>query len=264
MIQPSNRAAQSPGQPSGENWGEFFVGMPQEEALARLHFLVDSCRSLGIVGGETGCGKTWTLVEFAGQSRRRGHEVAFVELAGRDGRELLQELADALNARCGVRDPRFQLWRAIRDRLIENRLQLLHTVLVFDHVEEATEESLGLLGRLLHESDTPEARLTLVLAAQGLDWSHVAPRILERAELKIELDHWSLSDVERFGGWRAARGGVEWEPEAFAAVWRVTGGTPRAVRRLVELAQLAVGNGSGERVSAQVIEAVRAELVERE
>lgn len=274
MIQPSHRAAVSHGQSGAESsrsatretdsrtGGEFFVGMPQEEALARLHFLVDSGRSLGIVGGGAGCGKTWTLMEFAAQSRRRGHEVAFVELTGRDGREFLQDLADSLGARCGVSDPRFQLWRAIRDRLVENRLQRLPTVLVFDHVEDAGDESLDLLGRLLHEADAPEARLTLVLAAQGRAWRQAAPRILERAELKVELDHWSLSDVERFGGWRAARGGVEWAPEALIEVWRVTGGAPRAVRRLVELAQLAVGRGRGERVSAEVIEAVRSELVE--
>ena len=53
-----------------------------EEALARLHFLVDHHRRLGLLMGPPGSGKSLMLEFFADQLRRGGRPAARVDLLG--------------------------------------------------------------------------------------------------------------------------------------------------------------------------------------
>lgn len=242
----------------------FFMGSTQDEALARLHYLSDRQKRLGAVQGMHGVGKTWTLLRYAAEVRRRGCDVATLDLAGRDGREFLHQLADGLNARGGRQEARFQLWRGILDRLRENRMLQTPTILACDHVDEATDEVRDLLLRLLHESDEPGAGLTVVLAttlagSQGLD-----ERLRERVDLRIELEPWTLADLSRYVAWRGdveTAGELAWDSGAAESLWRATGGAPRAVARLVDLALVAARSQRESLVTAQMLESVQCELV---
>lgn len=243
----------------------FFVGSPQEEALARLHYLVEEGKSLGLLLGESGSGKTWLLARFFSECRRAGREPALLDLAGRDGREFLYQLAEALQARVTAQDARFQLWRAIRDRLCENRLQHLSTVLLLDHLDEATEEVRALLVRLLHEGDLPGSGTTLVVASSDAGWTNADPRLRERVELRVDLDPWSVEDLEAYtrGSLSPSAGEANahpWNREALLSVWRATGGLPRRVRPLLELASLVVRNEPTLPLTAETIAALRREL----
>ncbi len=120
--------------------GDFFMGSTQDEALARLHYLSDRHKRLGVVHGTHGVGKTWVLQRYASEVRRRGCDVISLDLAGRDGREFLHQLADGLHARVSRQEARYQLWRGILDRLRENRLLHTTTVLLCDHFDETTDE----------------------------------------------------------------------------------------------------------------------------
>ncbi len=242
----------------------YFVGAPQEEALARLHFLVGSHKRLGLVGGDHGSGKTWTLARFAWEARGAGHEVGCLDAAGRDGREFLHQLADAVRARVAVHDARFQLWRSIRARLAENRMQRLATVLLCDHVEEATDEVRGLLARLLHEGDAPGSQLTVVMVAANTGFAPSSPWLQDRVELWVDIEPWSEQDVENYGEWRLrqeAVPGLQWEREALSQVWRLTGGLPRSVQRLVDLTLLAAKGDRAPFISGQTVDLVRDELM---
>src|SRR5262245_61503632 len=90
-----------------------------EEALARLSFLVEHRRRLGLLFGAAGCGKSLVLEIFARQMRRRGVQVANVSLLGVDVREFLWLAAADLGANPEGRDEAFRLWRRVLDRLAE-------------------------------------------------------------------------------------------------------------------------------------------------
>ena len=75
----------------------FFMNAPQEEALARLHFLVDHRRRLGLLEGPAGCGKTM-LMDIAGRIRQQGRQVVTMNLMGLDAGEFLWRLAAGLGA----------------------------------------------------------------------------------------------------------------------------------------------------------------------
>ena len=69
----------------------FYESPTHEEALARLHFLVDYQRRLGLLIGRPGSGKSFLLEVFAGELRERGVPVAKVSLLGVDRVEALCE-----------------------------------------------------------------------------------------------------------------------------------------------------------------------------
>ena len=60
----------------------FYQSPTHEEALARLHFLVEQNRRLGVLLGEPGSGKSLLLEVFAAEGRRDGRAVAKGQRAG--------------------------------------------------------------------------------------------------------------------------------------------------------------------------------------
>ena len=106
----------------------FFPSPTHEEALARLHFLVDERRRLGLLLGLPGTGKSLTLEVFARRLRRAGAQVANINLLGIEIHEFLWLVAAELGANPDRRDDPFRLWRSVLDRLVENRYQQFDTV----------------------------------------------------------------------------------------------------------------------------------------
>ena len=127
----------------------FFHQSPtHDEALARLHFLVDYQRRLGLLIGPHGSGKSLLLEVFAGELRRRGVPVARVNLLGVDRAEALCLLAGELGLNLAASEALPTLWRRVTDRLIEHRYQQLDTALLFDDADRASEEVLTQAARL--------------------------------------------------------------------------------------------------------------------
>ena len=71
----------------------FYQSPTHEEALARLHFLVEQHRRLGLLLGPEGSGKSLLLEILAAELRRHGPVVARVNLTGISGDEMLWSLA---------------------------------------------------------------------------------------------------------------------------------------------------------------------------
>ncbi len=115
----------------------FFPSPTHEEALARLHFLVEDHRRLGLLLGAPGTGKSLTLEVFARRLRRAGAQVANINLLGLDIHEFLWLTAAELGVNPDRRDDPFHLWRSVLDRLTENRYQQLDTVILLDDADEA-------------------------------------------------------------------------------------------------------------------------------
>ncbi len=68
--------------PSGTDPRLFFFFASQREALARLRFVVDNHRRLGLLLAETGLGKSLLLKMFAAECLRKNYAVAQIDLLG--------------------------------------------------------------------------------------------------------------------------------------------------------------------------------------
>ena len=177
----------------------FFHPSPtHEEALARLHFLVDDRRRLGLLLGSHGSGKSLVLEVFGQNVRRVGWPVARLAVAGLRPREFLSELALQFGLWPDPAARPCELWPLIGDRISEYRYQQLPTVVLLDDADESEEAVLSYIARLSQSDPSPESRLTVVWASLPEEVSRLGETLLERAELRIDLEPWSRDETANY------------------------------------------------------------------
>ncbi|MCI0360278.1 MAG: ATP-binding protein, partial [Planctomycetaceae bacterium] len=162
------------------------------EALARLDFLVENRSRFGLLAGPAGSGKSLVLGEFTRRQRAAGSAVALVSARGLSPSEMLLEAAAAWGcAPCSLADAG-PLWRLAVDRLAELRLEQVPAVLAIDDLDGAGSDTRLLVERLLHLADT---ELTVVAAAGDESLMRLGKRLLDLAELRIELALWTAEET---------------------------------------------------------------------
>lgn len=234
-----------------------------DEALARLQYLVDSRHRLGLLLGPSGSGKSLTLEVFAGQLRAAGCPVAQVNLLGREPQEVLWHTAAGWGLNPDRAAPPYELWRLLGDRLVENRWQHLPTIALFDDADDATADVLGQVLRLVHCEPSPDTPLTVVLAAATDRLSYLGRRLLDLAELRVDLPPWDLIDTEQYvcrSLERAGRTAAAFGNDALVRLHELSHGIARRVGLLAELGLLAAAAGGLPLVDAHTIEGVYDEL----
>jgi type II secretory pathway predicted ATPase ExeA len=229
------------------------------EALARLDFLRESQCPFGLLLGPAGSGKSTVLAEFAERAERSGAVVAIASAAAADEQALLAPLAIGLSAG-GVEVGGVQLWRRITDRLEELKLENLSAIVLVDDLDRASVKIQSLVERLLALAGAP---LTIVATARVETAGRISPRVLEQAALRIDLNPWNESETGDYLAsslTRAGRVQPAFDAAAARRLFELSGGAPRKVN---QLAQLALVAGAGQKlvqVDKATIEAVEEEL----
>jgi type II secretory pathway predicted ATPase ExeA len=228
------------------------------EALARLDFLRDSRCPFGLLLGPAGSGKSTVLAEFAERAERSGAVVAITTAAVADEQALLAPLTSGLLA--GGEGGGVQLWRRIVDRLEELKLEGLSALVLLDDLDRASLKIQSLVERLLSLAGAP---LVIVATARAETAGRISPRILEQAALRIDLNPWNESETSDYLAsslTRAGRVQPAFDAAATRRLFELSGGAPRKVN---QLAQLALVAGAGQKlvqVDEATIEAVEEEL----
>ena len=242
----------------------FYCSPTHDEALARLSFLVDNHRRLGLLLGVPGNGKTLLLNVFGRQLRASGCQVAVVNLLSLSADEFLGELSTQLRCKSRGQVTPFQRWRSIVDRITENRYQQLPTVILLDDADEVHPDVLSHIIRLVRHDGSSESCVTTVLAADPRSLQRLGRRILELSELRIELESWEPDDTRHYLQDSLAKAGTQrtvFDDEAASRLHQLTGGIPRQVSNLAELALLAGAGQQLPRIDAATVESVYEELV---
>jgi type II secretory pathway predicted ATPase ExeA len=242
---------------------QLFASASQEEALARLHFLVENGHRLGLVSGGPGWGKTLLLSAFAAQVRTSGVEVISVPVADCSEQEFLWELATALGTNPPLTTARFALWRRVLDRLDQLAALDKRLVWLVDDAHRAESEVLKLVNRLVRRSGPAPLPLTLVLTLQSGTQAVLGDSMADLIDLHVELEPWTAEEVTQYLQESLAREGVAGSPFAAEAAQRIhalSGGVPRKVNRMAELALLAGAGLQMEQLDGQAINAVVEEL----
>jgi general secretion pathway protein A len=242
---------------------QFYPTAGHNEALARIEYLVESRRRLGALLGEPGVGKSLVLKVAAEQLARKGAAAVVVDALGATTRELLWDIA------CGLRTaPREDadvswLWRQIADRVVENRMQQVATVVLVDDAGQAGPDVMTQLVRLTRLDTTPAARWTLVLAAEQAQAARWSDSLRAAVDLRIELAPWSAEDTVGYVQTALVDvGRMEpvFDDAALRALHELSAGVPRQVARLADYALLAGAAANVENIDAATIEAAYDEI----
>jgi general secretion pathway protein A len=242
---------------------QFYPTAGHNEALARIEYLVDSRRRLGALLGEPGVGKSLVLQVAAGQLARQGTAVVVVDALGATTREVLWQTACGLGTAPRDDADVSWLWRQIADRVVENRLQQVATVVLVDDAGQAGPDLMTQFARLARLDTSPAARWTIVLAAepaQAARWSETLRNVVD---LRIELGAWTSEDTVGYVQTAlvdAGRMEPLFEDDALRALHELSGGVPRQIARLADYALLAGAAAKCDAVNAGVIEAAYDEI----
>lgn len=241
----------------------FYESPAHEEALARLHFLVEQQRRLGLLVGGPGHGKTLLLRVFGEAIRRSGRALAKVNLRGIQRQEFLWALATEFQLAPDDEMPIWALWRLVTDRIREYRYRQLDTVLLLDDADQAEQEVLAQIARLSESDPSPSARLTIVLAAHQDEVARLGRTLLERVELQIDVGVWDQGDTEQYLKASLARAGREsplFAEPAVARLHELSHGVPRRISQLADLTLLAGAGRHLDQIDADTVESAYREL----
>ncbi len=241
----------------------FFPGSTQEEALSRMHFLVDNRRRVGVLSGPSGCGKSMILEVASKQFRQQNRQVCSIGLTGLQADEFLWRLAAEMGANPCINSSSRQLWREIDDRIKASRYQRISTILIFDDVEEAETEVLSMLGRLAQSDQSDDSRLTLLFACEQSRLHLLGDRLQELCELRVEIEPWSEEETINFirHALTAAACGTDlFTEDSERKLFELTQGVPRRVQQLAQLSLVAAAAQDLEAIDVGTLEAVFDEL----
>ncbi len=228
--------------PTGTAEPVFFAGLPQQEALARLRFLVHNERRLGLVLGEAGWGKSLVLELFAEECVRENWQVAQLNLLGLSVREFQWQLAVELHANPRLGDDSLRLAQRLEARLQQNHLQDERVVLLLDDADQAGADVLTQLVRLVQLPANRVGNLTVVLAVNSAHVNRLGGRLLDLVDLRVDLEPWDTEDTTGYLQLALVAAGANrpiFDESALAEIHRLSKGVPRLASRLADYALVA-------------------------
>jgi general secretion pathway protein A len=242
---------------------QFYPTAGHNEALARIEYLVDGRRRLGALLGDSGVGKSLVLRVAAAQLARKGRAVVLVDALGSSTREFLWQVACGLGTTPREEADAPWLWRQVTDRVAENRVRDIDTVLLVDDAGQAGPDLVTQFLRLARLDVTPAARWTIVLAAepeQAVRWNDGLRNLFD---LRIDVLPWTADDTIGYVQTALVEAGrLEplFEDGALEALHELACGVPRQVTRLADYALLAGAAAAVETIDAGIIEAASEEI----
>lgn len=234
-----------------------------EEALARLAYLVEHRRRFGLMLGPAGTGKSLVVRAAADEAKRLGREVAVLDLFGIDSHDMLWKLAVALRLGPTERWSHAALWRAVTDHWHALHSARLASVLLIDHLERAEVDCLAMIERFLHLDAANDGCLTVLAAAREDADGVLLSELTEHSDLRIELpclDRQETATFVREWLFQIGRPRETLHRDAIEMLFDLSGGSPREIVRLCQLAELAAERDSLDRIDSVTLLDVASEL----
>jgi type II secretory pathway predicted ATPase ExeA len=241
----------------------FHATANHDEALARLNFLLEERRRLGLLSGPVGIGKSMLLEMFARQVGDAGGEVVRANLVAADPMEFLWTLAAQFGLNPTFHTTVFALWRRLADHVIESRYQRTQLLVLVDDADAGEPDVLDLIVRLVQLDPHVDSKLTIILATADEQLGQLHPRLLELAELAIALEPWDAADTARYVEFALRQVGRETPLFTRAGVRRLhdlADGIPLRIKQLADLALLAGAGLDLSEIDAETVEGAFQEL----
>jgi putative secretion ATPase (PEP-CTERM system associated) len=251
--------------PDARYW---FESRTHKKAMAYLGYGLAQGEGFIVITGEIGAGKS-TLVAhlMATIDRERLNAISLVSTQV-EGDDMLRLAAQGLGLETGG-VAKAQLLDRIEQRLREEDSKGKRTLLVVDEAQNLPVSALEELRMLSNFTSQGRALIQIFLLGQPEFRDRVAAedsleQLRQRVIASHHLDAMEANEVEPYmvhrlavAGWQGRPG---FEPDAFAALYRHTGGVPRKLNQLANRALLYAGVERLETIGGHDVEAVAADM----
>jgi type II secretory pathway predicted ATPase ExeA len=249
----------------------FYRSETHQATLLKLRYLVENGKGTGLLVGGTGFGKSYLIDALAhqlGESHGPFIHLVFPQMSSG---ELLNYLAVELGSELDAGGQRSSggLDRTIRE--IERRLrafseQKRHPVIIVDEAHLIEDlQVFQALRLLLNFQDHQQCRFSLIFVGQRelLNTVRRLGQLEERLSVKCLLRPLSAEETAHYVAHRLEAAGATrpiFEPTAMQPLHELSGGVPRRINRLCDLALLVGFADDSSSISAEQVEAVGEEL----
>jgi hypothetical protein len=141
-------------------------------------------------------------------------------------------------------------------------LEQIPALLLVDDLDQALADGAAVIDRLQAFAEGSGTSLVLIAACEAGSLELLSPRLLARAQLRVELDFWTLEESSGFlNQWLAQTADQqEFDRQAMDVLHNLAAGVPRRVRQLAELTLIAGSRSKGRYLSEEIVEAAYEEL----
>jgi general secretion pathway protein A len=247
----------------------FYRSQTHQAALLKLRYAIEHSLGASLLLGEVGCGKTCVIEQLARELPARFRPVVRLVFPMLSAAELLSYLAAELGAPATPASASDGLDRTVRwivERLSQHTREGRCPLIVIDEAQVIEDlRAFQTLQLLLNFQQTGRTEFSLLLAGDLT----LAPRVGrlrqldERIAVKSLIQRLNRQDSASYIAQRMTWAGAArpiFDDSALTALFELSGGLPRRINRLADLALLVAYADNLKTVTAEEIEAVADEL----
>lgn len=231
-------------------------------AYAMLEYGLLTRAPITLITGEVGAGKT-TLLQQLMQNLTDDLTVGLISNAHGDRGELLHWVLMALDQKPQTGASYVDLFSAFQEFLIAEYARGQRVVLIFDEAQNMTSESLEELRMFTNINSNKDELLQLILIGQPELHDMVRKpsmrQFAQRVSSSFHLKHMDAATVYDYIRHRMKVAGaskVLFNKAAAALVYEATGGVPRLVNQLCDLAMVYAYTAGAQSVTAKTVQVV--------
>lgn len=249
-----------------------YLSLQHEEAVTRLIYAVRDKRHGVVLSGEYGSGKSMILQYFLQRVKETESKFRIIKISDpmMTMAEFYREFLHQLGSEVVERGSRAQLSSTLRESLVNIHDSGGHTVVAIDEsdlIKEETMQEMRLLLDLNHPK-TQKALLSLALCGRFGDVNGTAghlnsPALRQRIPIRCQLDPLDPDQCGEYIIHRlevAGQSNPLFTDEAIRLVAERSGGAPRVINNVCDLALFLGFSQNVPRVDADIVEAVTDEI----
>ena len=233
-----------------------------ERAYTMLEYGILTRAPITVITGDVGTGKT-TLLHHLLKMMGDSVSIGLIANAHGDRGELLRWVLLSLNQPADAKAPYVDLFGQFQAYLIEEYAKGRRTVLIFDEAQNLSRESLEELRMFTNINSNKDELLQLVLIGQpelrDLIKARGMSQFAQRVAASFHLTPMDGRTVRNYVAHRLRVAGAErnfFSPAATDLVYEATGGVPRLVNQLCDLAMVYAYTGNSKRVLGMTVKRV--------
>lgn len=241
----------------------FLYYTPQhEEAFSRLTYAVNEEKGAALLTGVFGCGKTVIAQALIGSLNKAKYEVAFIVNPQLSHVELLREIVYDLGIRESLPTLKTDIMHLLNERLLQNMDDGKNTVVIIDEAhlieDKVIFEELRLL---LNLQEKNKFLLTLIFLGQPELKEKIKniKQLEQRISVKYHLSGLDPAQTAKYIQYRLEVASVTrniFEDESLDAIYDSSGGIPRRINQICDMALLTAFGRKQQTVNRQTIDEV--------
>jgi len=228
----------------------FYYSQQHKEAVARMLYVVREHKGAALFTGDYGCGKTLlTRVLWNELQQENRYQSVFILNPRLSSLEFIQEIVHQLGGADSSKENKIDLFHTLHKILYSNHTAGKHSVIIIDEAQAITNKDTFEEIRLLLNFQLDNAfLLTIILLGQPeLKYTVMSlPQFMHRMAVRFHLKAFNETETREYIEHRlqvSGAGRILFEPDAYKEVHVCSGGIPRRINTVCDLALL-VGFGN--------------------